>query len=122
MRKHGIQMEDPKPGGRGISLRLERGGEAKLKAAEKACKAYAPERAGNGTVSAEDLDRQTKLAQCLRRHGIDVKDPKPNQPFQIKANKSEAQMKKAMQTCSAEAGMPDPGTGSRQGLSERRGS
>jgi hypothetical protein len=111
MRKHGIQMEDPKPGG-GISLRMKQGDESKLKAAETACKAYAPVRPAKGRESAEDLDRQRKLAQCLRRNGLDVKDPKPNEPFQIKSTqKDEAKMRKAMQTCSAEAGMPTPGSG-----------
>jgi len=122
MRKNGIQMEDPKPGG-GITLHMKPGNEAKLKAAETACKAYAPIRDSKGTMSAEELDRLTKLAQCLRRFGLDVKDPKPNQPFEIKSmKKDEATMKKAMTTCSAEAGMPTPdsagpGAGSLSGKS-----
>ena len=112
MRKHGIQMEDPKPGG-GISMRMRQGDEGKLKAAETACKAYAPVRQAKGKESAEDLDRQRKLAQCLRRNGLDVKDPKPNEPFRIRSSrKDEAKMKRAMQTCAAEVGMPTPGSGS----------
>jgi hypothetical protein len=124
MRKHGIQMEDPKPGG-GISMRMKQGDESKLKAAETACKAFAPVRTGPGKNSAEDLDRMRKLAQCLRRNGLDVKDPKPNEPFQIKStHKDEAKMKKAMQTCSTEVGMPTPGSGQgpQGGLSVRGGS
>ena len=125
MRKHGIQMADPKPGG-GNSLTIKQGDEAKLKAAETACKAYAPTRPAKGKQSAEELDRMTKLAQCLRRNGFDVKDPKPDQPFQIKSlQKDETKMKKAMQTCSAEAGMPTPGSGGggpQGGLSVQGGS
>lgn len=115
MRKNGIQMDDPKPGG-GITLRMKQGNEAKLKTAETACKAYAPIRDGKKTMSAEDLDQLTKLAQCLRRNGIDVQDPQPNQPFKIESQKKdETKMKKAMDTCSAEAGMPTPGSGGGSG-------
>src|SRR4051812_5704604 len=60
MRKHGIQMEDPKPNGGGLRMRTGPGGEAKLKAAEQACKAFMPTREGTGKMSAADLDRMTK--------------------------------------------------------------
>lgn len=110
MRKNGIQMEDPKPG-EGIRMLAKPGNEAKMKAAEAACKAFAPTRNGNGKMSAEDLDRQTKLAQCLRRHGLDVEDPKPGQPFHLEMRKeNEQKTNEAMKTCSAEAGMPTPGS------------
>ena len=62
-----------------------------------------PIQEGEGPMSAEELDRMTKLAQCLRRHGLDVKDPKPGQPFTIKSQKaSGAKTEKAMKTCNAD--------------------
>jgi hypothetical protein len=113
MREHGIDMEDPKPGQGGFRIRAQEGSEAKMKEAQKACRALSPDQEGDGQMSAEELDRMTKLAQCLRRHGLDVKDPKPGQPFTIKSQKaSGAKTEKAMKTCNAEAGMPDgPGSG-----------
>jgi hypothetical protein len=122
MRKNGIQMEDPKPG-EGLRIRVNAKDEAKMKAAEKACQAYAPDQVGDRTMSAEDLDRQTKLAQCLRRHGIDAQDPKPGQPFRLKMRKeNEQKMQQAMKTCHKEAGMPEgPGGGKVAGGSGKTG-
>jgi hypothetical protein len=114
MRKHGIQMEDPKPGG-GLAIRGGPGMESKLKAAEEACRALAPTGKGKGKMSAEDLDRMTKLAQCLRRNGLDVKDPKPGEPFQMRTRAQDAaKTEKAMKVCQKEVGLPDdaPGSGS----------
>jgi hypothetical protein len=111
MREHGIQMEDPKPG-QGIRMRVNSADAAKMKAAEKACKQYAPDQLNGGTMSAQDLDRQTKLAQCLRRNGIEAEDPKPGQPFRLKMRKeNEQKTQAAMKTCQKEAGMPTPGPG-----------
>lgn len=117
MRKHGIQMDDPKPG-KGVEIRVRSEDEAKMKAATKACQAYAPERDSKGTMSAEDLDRMTKLAQCLRRNGMDVADPKPGQPFTIKTKKENAaKSDQAMKTCNKELGMPEPEKGGGPGTS-----
>jgi len=111
MRQHGIPMEDPKPGG-GVTLGVTKENEAKMKAAQKACEKFAPVRAGDPEQAAEDLDRMTTLARCLRRNGIAVEDPKPGKPFTIKTQKGNAaKTQKAMKTCSAEAGMPEPGSG-----------
>ncbi|HEU5156507.1 MAG TPA: hypothetical protein VFU43_05885 [Streptosporangiaceae bacterium] len=41
MRQHGINVPDPKPG-EGIQLRLDKGSQAKLRAAQEACRQYAP--------------------------------------------------------------------------------
>jgi hypothetical protein len=113
MRKNGIDMEDPKPGQGGVRIRVQEGGEAKLKAAEQACKAYRPKDEAEGKeMTAEELDKQTKLAQCLRRKGIDVEDPKPGQPFTMKMRSgNEAKTNAAMKTCHREAGLSEPGDG-----------
>lgn len=42
MREQGIDMPDPEPGG-GIRLRMPKGGEQKMRAAQEACKEFAPE-------------------------------------------------------------------------------
>jgi hypothetical protein len=111
MRKHGVQMEDPKPG-EGEGLTLHRGGQEKVDAAMKACKAFAPVREGNGKMSAKDFDQLTRLAQCLRRNGIEAQDPKQGQPFRIKAaRKGDQKAEAAIKTCHAEVGMPEPGSG-----------
>lgn len=122
MRKNGIQMEDPEPGG-GVRLRVQPGMESKLKAAEQACKAFSPMREGQGKMSAEDLDRMTKLAQCLRRNGLDVKDPKPGEPFQLKSSaQGAAKTEKAMRACEKEVGAPDRISGGAGSQSKDSGS
>jgi hypothetical protein len=111
MRKNGIDMEDPKPG-QGVTVRVQKGGEAKMKAAQEACKAFSPMQNGGKEMTAEELDKQTKLAQCLRREGIDVEAPKPGQPFQMKMRAgNEAKTNAAMKTCHREAGIAEPGGG-----------
>ncbi|MEV6863765.1 hypothetical protein AB0M44_22500 [Streptosporangium subroseum] len=47
MREQGIDMPDPEPGG-GIRLRMPKGGEQKMKAAQEACKEFAPEMKKSG--------------------------------------------------------------------------
>jgi hypothetical protein len=106
MRQHGVAMEDPKPGG-GIRITANDKNAAKVEAAQKACQKYAPMMQADPKQQAEDLDRMTKLAQCLRRNGIQVEDPKPGQPFAIKSKKGDgAKTEKAMRTCQAVAGGP----------------
>ncbi len=108
MRRHGIAMEDPKPGG-GMRMEVNKGNEAKMQAAQKACEKFSPVRRGDAKQQAEDLDRMTKMAKCLRRNGIPVEDPKPGQPFTLKTTKGNAEKTdKAMKTCSAEVGLPGP--------------
>jgi len=115
MRQHGVQMEDPEPGG-GVRMLTNKGNEAKTQAAQKACAKFAPVQQTDPKQAAEDLDRMTKLAKCLRRNGIQVADPKPGQPFTIKSPKGNAtKMDKAMKVCSTEAGLPEPGSGGKGG-------
>jgi hypothetical protein len=56
-----------------------------------------------------------KFAECMRKNGIDMEDPKPGQGIQLKANKgNEAQMQKAQEACrqynpmAQNSGKPDP--------------
>ncbi|HZB33336.1 MAG TPA: hypothetical protein VE465_24470 [Streptosporangiaceae bacterium] len=50
MRQHGIDVPDPRPG-QGIQLRVNRGSEAKFRAAQEACRQYAPGGGDKGTTS-----------------------------------------------------------------------
>ena len=94
-----------------MTLGVTKENEAKMTAAQKACEKFAPVRQADPQQAAEDLDRMTKLARCLRRNGVPVEDPKPGKPFMIKTRKgNEAKSKAAMKTCSAEAGLPEPGS------------
>jgi hypothetical protein len=49
MRQHGINVPDPQPGG-GIQLRVPEGSQAKMEAAQKACRQYAPGGGDRGTT------------------------------------------------------------------------
>lgn len=51
MRQHGVDMPDPQPG-KGIQLRVNKGSEAKVEAAQKACQQFAPGGGVKGTTTA----------------------------------------------------------------------
>jgi hypothetical protein len=50
MRQHGVNVPDPQPG-EGITMRVEKGSEAKMEAAQKACQQYAPGGGAKGSTS-----------------------------------------------------------------------
>jgi hypothetical protein len=50
MRQHGIDVPDPQPGG-GIQIKVNKGSEAKVQAAQKACQQFAPGGGAKGTTS-----------------------------------------------------------------------
>ncbi|XVQ09938.1 hypothetical protein ACQP1W_46735 [Spirillospora sp. CA-255316] len=56
-----------------------------------------------------------KFAECMRKNGVDMEDPKPGQGIQLKVNpKNKAQMEKAQEACrqynpmEQGGGKPDP--------------
>ncbi|TMR41698.1 hypothetical protein [Actinomadura geliboluensis] len=61
---------------------------------------------------ASTMDQNLKLAQCLRKHGIDVPDPKPGQDPEMTSiggnGASPEQIEKAMKSCQDVAGLPEP--------------
>lgn len=76
--------------------------------------------ANGGTASASASstanarDAQLKYAQCLRQHGVDVKDPDPGQPVRITNNNGSLDMTKlqaAQQACQSymQQAAPDGG-------------
>jgi len=108
MREHGVQVPDPQPG-QPIQIQGNPDDTSKIKAAQEACKDYAPQGEGNGSQSGDDLDRQAKLVECLRGKGVDVEDPQPGQPLRIRGQRrDETKTNEAMQACQAEVGGPSP--------------
>jgi hypothetical protein len=76
MREHGVEMDDPEPGG-GIRIRSRAGDGQKVEQAQQACKHFMEAAIGDGSrkPGKEQLDRGLKFAQCMREHGIDMPDP-----------------------------------------------
>lgn len=103
MREHGVDMPDPEvsqDGGIGISI--NGGDKAKVDKADKECRHLMPNGGEPPKPSPEDLDRMREEAQCLRDHGIDVKDPTMDNPgIQIEgAGPEDEKFRKAMEECS----------------------
>jgi hypothetical protein len=79
MREHGIDMDDPKPGERGIRLAIPKGvTPEKAEAADRACRKHL-EAVKPPEMSEEQQKefREAALAhaRCMREHGIDFPDP-----------------------------------------------
>jgi hypothetical protein len=109
MRKNGYQMDDPVPG-KPVQIRINPQTQAKFEAAQKACAAYAPKPPTSGPQASADYDRQLKLAQCLRKHGVDAPDPQPGKPFTFKQTQGNADTAaKALDTCQREIMGSGPG-------------
>jgi hypothetical protein len=106
MRKHGVPMEDPKPGEQG-TLQLTKDSADKTTAAMGACKEFSPMQ-NRVKLSQEDIDKQMKLAKCMRSHGVNMKDPKPD-GSRTEALESTPKNLAASRACAAEVGLPGPG-------------
>jgi hypothetical protein len=80
MREHGIDMDDPKPGERGIRLAVPEGvSPEKAQAANEECKKYLD--AIKPPELSEEQQKEAREAalahsRCMREHGIDFPDPK----------------------------------------------
>ncbi|MDJ0381436.1 hypothetical protein [Streptomyces sp. G-G2] len=77
LRGEGIDAPDPKPGEdpRGMTV----GGGAdqeKLQKAMEKCGMKGPG-SGGGAPSQEDADKELAWIQCMRKNGVDLKDPEP---------------------------------------------
>lgn len=74
LRKHGIDIPDPKPGQDPRGLTLDQGSDpAKFEKAMKACGSTG--RKGGGKMTQADKDKMLKYAQCMRKNGINMPDP-----------------------------------------------
>ncbi|POM24958.1 hypothetical protein BTM25_35970 [Actinomadura rubteroloni] len=82
MRQNGVQVEDPDPNNPGkISIKAEGKGKGKvdMDAAQKKCGKFLQQGGmGGHKPTAKELDQMVKMAQCLRDHGLDAKDPDEN--------------------------------------------
>jgi hypothetical protein len=112
MREHGIDMPDPQVvagGGSGgpqrgrVGVTVPRGGKSdrRFAEAERACKKYLPTGKDLAPNDPQALDRALEMARCLRRHGLDVPDPRPDEPgIKISADgKDDAKVRRAMEAC-----------------------
>jgi hypothetical protein len=79
MREHGIDMEDPKPGERGIRLSAPEGvSPQKMDEADAACRKHLeaiPRPQLTEEQKKEFQEAALAHAQCMREHGIDMPDP-----------------------------------------------
>jgi hypothetical protein len=103
MRAHGVKVADPKPG-KPFKFTSKSGPGTKsnpMDTATKACQQYL--QTGNVKGPADDpkmLDAMVKFAQCMRAHGVNVPDPKPNGgPSLIKPQGSKAKVDAAQKAC-----------------------
>ena len=112
MREHGVNMPDPKVatgGGSGgaqrgrVTIGVPRGSrtDRRFAEAERACKKYLPTGKDLSPNDPQALDRELALARCLRQHGLDVPDPRPDEPgVKISVEgRDDAKVRKAMQAC-----------------------
>jgi hypothetical protein len=78
MRRHGVDVPDPKPN-RGLVISSEMGNPEQVDRAMRACEKEVGKPPAPPQMSAEDQrefrDRALKHARCMREHGIDFPDP-----------------------------------------------
>lgn len=76
LRKHGLKVPEPKAGedSRGITIGGDLSKE-KMQAAMKECTGKGGS-AGGGAPSQADKDKMLKYAQCMRKNGYNMPDPK----------------------------------------------
>ena len=69
--------------------------------ADKACRPLLPNGGQPPKLDAKQLDDMRKQAKCMRDHGIDVKDPDPNNPgFSVNLNgNDQKKVEDAMKAC-----------------------
>ncbi|WP_116209175.1 hypothetical protein [Streptomyces olivoreticuli] len=72
LRKNGAKVTEPKDEKHAMGIE---GDPEKVKKAMKAC-ADLPGGPGKGEISQADKDKALKFAQCMRKNGIDMPDPK----------------------------------------------
>ncbi|WP_395107804.1 hypothetical protein [Actinomadura sp. SCN-SB] len=100
MRRNGIDMPDPQPD-RNLRTDLRPGGDRrKLQAALEACRHFLE--ASGMTIDPDDpeiRDAMVKFAQCARRNGIDIPDPKPGEGFGGLLGRDRAAFEKARPLC-----------------------
>ena len=82
MRRHGVNVPDPQPGAQNVQLPAGTKGDSSTQQALQTCQHFL----GGGGKTGTDPTAQARsvaLAQCLRKHGLDVPDPQPGQPLRL---------------------------------------
>jgi hypothetical protein len=123
MRKHGIDMPDPKFNDGGMSMQIGGPGtkripKATMDEAQQACRKIM-ERVKPPSMSKEDQakarEAALKMARCMREHGIDFPDPQFGEGGRIQQklggpgssiNPEDPRFQQAMKTCAKQSGGP----------------
>ena len=98
MRQHGVNVDDPRPGDPGVRFTAKNMNQSQLDAAMRACRKYSPK----GDLAPNDpraRDQMLKMAQCLRRHGVQIADPQPGQGLRVQVKKDDTKTQQAMEAC-----------------------
>jgi hypothetical protein len=76
MREHGVNLPDPVNGR--FDLRANRGQEGKVNKAQEACRHFLEDAAPQVSEEkqAEIREAALKFAKCMRKHGVDMPDPR----------------------------------------------
>jgi hypothetical protein len=126
MRKHGIDMPDPKFNGGGMSMQIggpdsKRIPKATMDEAQRACRKIM-ESVKPPSMSKEDQAKAKasalKMARCMREHGYDFPDPQFSSDGGIRQriggpgsnlNAEDPRFQQTMQTCAKQSGGLGPG-------------
>jgi hypothetical protein len=88
MREHGVDVPDPRPGSKGITLSIPAGGgdPQALQRAQRSCEHLmrGAVRPPPASKRRELLEAALRYARCMRGHGVEVPDPSPGQGGVIK--------------------------------------
>jgi hypothetical protein len=103
MRQNGVDVPDP-GSGHAETMRIGKGaGREKLQAAMKKCQSWL--QAGGKLPDLKDpkvRDQYVKFAQCMREHGVDMKDPDLDGTIRIPTGKADpGTVNKAREACKA---------------------
>jgi hypothetical protein len=123
MRDHGVDMEDPKPGG-GVMISGEGLSKDQMEAAQRACQKWmdmAEPEDGGHELTEEEKQQFLDMAACMRERGYDFPDPtfdggRVTQKLERGAGGSDLPgpddpaFQQDMEECSKEAGLDPPGS------------
>ena len=102
MRDNGFDMKDPDPNG-ADGVPGIKADDPKFASANDKCKHLLP---NGGEPKPEDpaqLDKERKWAECMRQHGVDIKDPQPGQAMGL-PNGDDPKVQAAGKACASVAG------------------
>ncbi|MFC0540256.1 hypothetical protein [Kutzneria chonburiensis] len=105
MRDHGVDMPDPDPNGGRLGGVKGDPNDPKVKTAMEACKSLLPNGGAAGPpMDAAAQDHLHKEVQCMRDHGVHMKEPGPDSELEIGGPGDDpAKVEAAMKACGMEA-------------------